>query len=242
MNRTGQLVLDYPRRDQTISFLIALGVHLSTLAVGGVLFVKPVQFGVETGVSGIEVHLVAVPQEPVQQVPKEKIEIVKQEIENAVPLPEEIPVPEIKEAIQIPQVVQPVSIPVKEPVKEVQPVEKIKKIQSPANTGKDEMTLTSTGGALTEAKPNYLQNPAPVYPSKARRLGQEGLVVLSVDVDRQGNPFRVKVKLSSDYSLLDKSALKAVRRWKFSPARIGILAVDSNVEVPIRFRLESNNK
>jgi len=214
MNKKGQLLLEYPKHDQTISFLIALGIHFSALAAGGVLFVKPVQFGVEAGISGVEVNLVAVPQEPVHEIPKEEVKMPE-------PLPEET-IPLLEE----------------EPVKQEKPVEKLFEQKVPTNAGKDTMTLSSVGGALTETQPNYFKNPAPTYPMEARRLGQEGLVVLSVDVDRQGNPSQIKIKESVGYSLLDSAAMKAVQRWKFSPAQIGTLSVESNVEVPIRFRLE----
>jgi len=217
MNKKGQLLLEYPRRDRIISFLIALGIHLSALAIGGFLFVKPVQFGVEAGISGIEVNLVAAPQEPLREIPREEVKIFEQLPEETIPLPTE------------------------EPVKEEKLVEKQLEQKAPTNIGKDTITMSSAGGALTEAHPNYLKNPAPVYLMEARSLGQEGLVVLSVDVDRQGNPSQVKIKQSAGYLLLDNAAMKAVRRWKFSPAQIGKLSIESNVEVPIRFRLEKNN-
>ncbi len=89
-----------------------------------------------------------------------------------------------------------------------------------------------------QAEPDYLSNPAPAYPAESRRLGQEGLVILSVDVNREGSAVRIDIKQSTGYPNLDNAAIKAVRRWKFSPAKIGQLAVDSKVEVPIRFQLE----
>lgn len=99
-------------------------------------------------------------------------------------------------------------------------------------------TLQSSGGALVDVKPGYLRNPAPRYPEEARRAGHEGLVILLVRVDRGGFPSSTEIQESSGHPLLDESAAKAVKRWRFYPAKIGSLPVESKVEVPIRFRLE----
>ncbi|MDO8675826.1 MAG: energy transducer TonB [Candidatus Omnitrophota bacterium] len=101
------------------------------------------------------------------------------------------------------------------------------------------MIVQSTGGAITETKPDYLKNPAPVYPESARRRGQEGLVLLSVAVDKNGLPQAVEIKKSSSFTLLDNAAVKSIRAWKFQPGRIGSLPVDSNVEIRVRFQLTS---
>jgi periplasmic protein TonB len=82
-----------------------------------------------------------------------------------------------------------------------------------------------------------LNNPKPVYPRFARRRGLEGLVLLSVEVDSDGHPLQVKVKQGSGYSVLDRSALQTVKKWRFIPAKRGGIAVRASVEVPIRFSL-----
>jgi len=37
--------------------------------------------------------------------------------------------------------------------------------------------------------------------------------------------------------LLDDAALQAVRDWVFEPAGIGLIAVDSEIEVPVRIQI-----
>ena len=69
-------------------------------------------------------------------------------------------------------------------------------------------------------------------------MHQEGIVMLSVDVNKEGDPVSVEVIQSSGFRLLDQAALKAVRHWKFQPGSIGNIPVESTVTVPIRFRLE----
>jgi len=91
-----------------------------------------------------------------------------------------------------------------------------------------------------EASPNYFQNPSPPYPELAKKMRQEGLVLLAVDVDREGLPTKVEIEKSSGYRMLDQSALSAVSRWKFQPGRIGDLPVESKVTVPVRFKLQTD--
>lgn len=93
-------------------------------------------------------------------------------------------------------------------------------------------------GALIESKPDYLKNPSPVYPELARQKGQQGFVLLTVQVDANGYVQIIHVKQSSGFSLLDQAAVKSVKRWKFVPAKLGSMPVAASVDVPIRFKLE----
>jgi protein TonB len=83
----------------------------------------------------------------------------------------------------------------------------------------------------------YLNNPEPPYPPLARRLGQEGLVTLRVQVSAKGKPEQVVVAKTSGVPVLDEAAVKAVQSWTFVPAKQGDTAIAALVEVPIRFRL-----
>lgn len=92
-------------------------------------------------------------------------------------------------------------------------------------------------GESMKNRPGYLTNPKPAYPPEARRRKQQGLVVLNVFITGEGRPQRVEVAQSSGYALLDEAALTAIKQWQFTPARVGNMAVISQVEVPVRFRL-----
>lgn len=85
---------------------------------------------------------------------------------------------------------------------------------------------------------DYLHNPKPVYPALARRMGEEGKVLLKVRVSAQGTALEVAVAISSGFARLDAAASEAVARWRFVPARRGDEPVDSSVVVPITFALE----
>ncbi len=93
--------------------------------------------------------------------------------------------------------------------------------------------------AVTEARfdADYLNNPPPVYPAMSQRKGEQGKVLLLVQVSAQGTAERVEIRASSGHLLLDSAALEAVKRWRFVPARHGDRAVAASVVVPIVFRL-----
>ena len=99
------------------------------------------------------------------------------------------------------------------------------------------VTVPEQRGALTEVLPRALRNPPPVYPQRARELGQEGTVVLEVEVLPTGRCGRLRVLSSSGASLLDDAAYRAVARWQFKPARRAGRPVASWVEIPVTFRL-----
>lgn len=84
----------------------------------------------------------------------------------------------------------------------------------------------------------YLRNPAPVYPTLSRRLGEQGRVLLRVQVTVDGAAGSVELETGSGSSRLDQAALEAIRKWRFIPARRGEQPVGAWVVVPIRFSLE----
>lgn len=110
-----------------------------------------------------------------------------------------------------------------------------KNIPAPHESGTAESAPVTVS---VTAKPDYLINPKPIYPSEALRRKQEGKVLLSVLVNADGKPERVEVSQSSGYGLLDSAAVQAVRNWQFSPAKAGGVAIASTVEVPVQFRLK----
>lgn len=85
----------------------------------------------------------------------------------------------------------------------------------------------------------YLRNPAPAYPSSARRNGEQGTVLLRVLVNAAGDPERVEIYRSSGFDRLDRAALEAVRQWTFVPGRRGSEAIAAWVNVPLMFSLAS---
>ena len=83
----------------------------------------------------------------------------------------------------------------------------------------------------------YLNNPSPIYPSNAKNNNIQGKVFLSVLVGIEGRAIEVKIANSSGYSILDNSALSAVRKWQFVPAKKNGEAVSATVIVPVEFKI-----
>ena len=84
---------------------------------------------------------------------------------------------------------------------------------------------------------DYLKIEPPTYPELARRSGWEGTVVLKTLIERDGSCVSAMVEKSSGHLILDQAALQAVRKWEFSPARIGDFPYPSLTRIPIRFAL-----
>lgn len=92
-----------------------------------------------------------------------------------------------------------------------------------------------------EAVPRYRDNARPDYPPLARIRGYQGVVVLRVEVLADGRVGHVGIRRSAGHEILDRTALEAVRTWKFDPGRRGGHAVAMSVEVPVRFVLNGNS-
>jgi protein TonB len=95
--------------------------------------------------------------------------------------------------------------------------------------------------SFTEAnfRANYAQNPKPDYPAVAKSRGWSGKVLLKVQVSAQGNSDSVAIEQSSGHEILDESAVEAVKKWRFIPAKRGETPVASSVIVPIVFTLRN---
>jgi protein TonB len=108
---------------------------------------------------------------------------------------------------------------------------------SVAGAPPDEPSDAADRPVAVEAPVPLQDNAPPRYPAAARRRGQEGLVVLLVQVDADGGVASVSVATSSGHALLDRAAREAVESWRFEPGRRDGRAEARPLEVPIRFRL-----
>lgn len=84
---------------------------------------------------------------------------------------------------------------------------------------------------------DYLNNPKPAYPRVSKSLNEQGTVMVSVFIGTDGNPQKVELKKSSGFDRLDKTALEAVRGWRFVPGSRGGVPEAMWVVVPIPFVL-----
>jgi protein TonB len=83
----------------------------------------------------------------------------------------------------------------------------------------------------------YINPPNAIYPTRSRRAGEQGRVLLRVLVDRTGRPSQVSIAQSSGHPALDESAASAVRAASFRPYSEGGVPQAVWVHVPIDFVL-----
>lgn len=79
---------------------------------------------------------------------------------------------------------------------------------------------------------------AACYPSASRRLSEEGRVVATITVAADGKAGAISVTQSSGFPRLDAAIECVVRRLPFEPGKRDGQPVDSQVSVPIVFKLE----
>lgn len=83
-----------------------------------------------------------------------------------------------------------------------------------ATSGEPTSAACESQCQITEKELLLALGAKPDYPVEARRLGQEGRVIIRVLVNSDGAFSRASVKKSSGYSLLDQAALEAVAKMK----------------------------
>lgn len=79
----------------------------------------------------------------------------------------------------------------------------------------------------------------PKYPASALRSGETGTVLVLATIDRNGVPTAVSLDDRSGNRELDRSALQAVRKWRFQPALRDGKPVAASVRVPVEFALQN---
>jgi TonB family protein len=102
--------------------------------------------------------------------------------------------------------------------------------------------------AAIEAKPEppkiipakIIERAQPRYPNRALNKNQEGWVQLSFKIDTKGHPINVEVLEAKPRGVFDKAALKAVEKWRFSPARneeTGLPIESNTITTKVQFKL-----
>lgn len=164
--------------------------------------------------------------------------------EPPAPAPAPKPQPVVKKAKP-----KPTPLPKPAPVESKTAISQAQPAPAPTPVVKEEQVSTKASGTDTPApvvavapvqyNAAYLNNPRPSYPSMSRRLGEQGKVMLEVQVQADGLPSRVSISKSSGYPRLDNAALDAVKHWKFVPAKRAGIPIAATVIIPMPFVLEN---
>jgi protein TonB len=149
-----------------------------------------------------------------------------QPVPRVVPRPQRLPTAKSQAAIHEPVV---------DPVEVTEPVQP----QEPSQENATQQAAPTLPAPILPPRFDaaYLNNPVPLYPPAARRLGVQGKVLLRVQVSVEGRATTVELFQSSGSTALDQAAISAVRKWRFVPAKQGAELAAAWVLVPINFKL-----
>jgi protein TonB len=92
---------------------------------------------------------------------------------------------------------------------------------------------------ILPARPDARVNMPPPYPPVALTHGEQGNVLLSIQVASSGRASAVTIVTSSGFSILDDAARDAVLGWRFLPADFHGRPVSSTLLLPIKFEINS---
>lgn len=107
-----------------------------------------------------------------------------------------------------------------------------------AEDSESEARQQEVAGSEQSRPPRPISNQVPDYPREAIHRRLEGTVKLRVQIGLDGQVQSVSVADSSGYAMLDESALRAIRGWKFSPRLQDGKPVVSSALIPVRFHLD----
>lgn len=99
----------------------------------------------------------------------------------------------------------------------------------------------NTGGGLYHVgggvlAPQLIFGPDPEFSDEARKAKYQGVVVVNLIVDANGNPQRVRVIRPLGMGL-DEKAVEAVRQYKFKPASLQGKAVPVEINIEVNFHI-----
>lgn len=151
------------------------------------------------------------------------------------------PKPEIKQLATKAPVLpkqEPIVLPEPEPVQE--PVIEQEVMPEPVADVPPRQMETGPVTLSSELSVSCPKLSAPTYPAISRRMGEEGKLVLRVELDESGHIDDAHVIDSSGYERLDNAALEAVKSWQCRPSMRNGQPVRAVALQPFNFVLQGN--
>jgi len=236
------------------SAVLSLGVHAGALGLVGLLALVPRMVGSETETAGVRLPWAEALAEVAEAEPWDFAPVPAElpELETPVteadptlsPMPwSEPPPPRVEQLPPDPEVdpmppavePEPVTEEVQETEDETDPVEEPEPAEpQPEGEALPEGQAPDLGG---DSEPVLEEAPTPKYPRLARARGWEGVVEVRITVAADGSVTDAQVETSSGHTLLDDSALEAVRQWRFKPGLVGGIAAERVVLHRVHFSL-----
>ena len=159
--------------------------------------------------------------------------------EVAVPKPIELP-PEVRHEKRQPPELGEYKFP--EPKAELRLIETEKDFRRETLDPESQPSQPSQPSALTQARVDAPPRPRrtikPEYPKGARQRGEQGNVVLEIEIGADGVCVAARVAVSCGFAELDAAAVKAALTARFVPAKVGDSPVASFARLTLSFRLK----
>jgi protein TonB len=115
--------------------------------------------------------------------------------------------------------------------------------QQTANNFSSAMIMPPAGSA--SARDNFpisdIHNPSPEYPEMAIFLGYQGNAILRIKVSAKGLSKGIEILRSSGHKILDESAAKTLKKWRFTPSKRGNTPMDGSVIISVIYILYDKN-
>lgn len=114
-------------------------------------------------------------------------------------------------------------------------------INQPSSSPITVATANPQPAADTQASSIGSTHSRPPYPPNARRLSQQGRVILKLTISPQGSVVRADIVQSSGFPELDQTAQSwVVAHWRYSPAILHGVPVASTAMAAVKFDLKSS--
>lgn len=230
---------------------VSLALHTAILFVADEPKLHAMPAGAQSSTVSINFKAVPTPQPPAEPEPPKPVEPAKVEPPVKKPVVKEKPVVKkeapkqqkkvvekkadkpVKKTTQKKPQEQPVAKkPVETPEKKKEVVEQTKPQPAEVNQGVSQEPVLVN-------RPSFLSKPTrPVYPRLAQKRKLEGVAMYEVWLDENGDQVRQILISSSGATILDNSALKAIKKWKFSPHIVNGQKMAHRVRLPVRFKLD----
>jgi periplasmic protein TonB len=112
------------------------------------------------------------------------------------------------------------------------------RVPEPPATFTGKTVEDSNRPASVTKEPELIKRIAPEYPEDAAQKGIEGAVDLAFMVSPRGDVSDVTVVHSEPSSIFNRAAIAAVRHWKYQPRTVNGVAVESQVQLRMTFKLD----
>lgn len=97
--------------------------------------------------------------------------------------------------------------------------------------------ITLSQGELSVVCPKMKE---PVYPMISRQLGEQGQVIIELELDKKGRVIMTRIIKSSGYKRLDKAALATLNAWRCNPPLRDGQSVSAIAQQPFDFVLQED--